>query len=154
MEITITKCYVELENIKDKEYEKKYDQYSINLIHHFIHFNQETIERKLMLSSYIVTINNIENETINSINIFDDKTNKYENVGIIEDLTLFRIHSKYHLSTCTKKDKELSIRIVNYLWMDNKFSFENENPVDVQCGFSLNHKFEIKSSPMKVWGDS
>ena len=49
MEITITKCYVELENIKDKEYEKKYDQYSINLIHHFIHFNQETIEPKFFL---------------------------------------------------------------------------------------------------------
>ena len=40
MEIIITKCYVEFESKKDLELEKKYDQHSINLIHHFIYFNQ------------------------------------------------------------------------------------------------------------------
>ena len=154
MEIIITKCYVELESKEDLEWqkEKNYDQYSSNFVHHFIHFNLETVERKLKLSSAKVTINNIEEEYPSKyIKVFDDKTNKYEYVGDVADLNDYPIHSKFHLSTCTKKDKELSIRIVDYLW-DNKFSFDNENPVDVQCGFSLNHKFEIKSSPMKRWG--
>ena len=44
MEITITKCYIEFESKKDLELEKQFDQHSINLIHHFIHFNQETVE--------------------------------------------------------------------------------------------------------------
>ena len=99
-----------------------------------------------------MTLNNIDELPSNEISIFDDTTNKYENVGVTEHLCDYPIHSKFHCSTCTKKDKELSIRIVDYLW-DNKFSFGNENPVDVQCGFSLNHKFEIKSSSMKRWGD-
>ena len=153
MEITITKCYVELESLKDLELEKKYDQYSINLIHHFIHFNQEKVERKLKVTTSIVTLGNIDKLYSKGISIFDDTTNKYEDVGTIEELCDYHIHSKYHCTTCTKKDKELSIRIVNYLW-DNKCRFDNENPVDVQCGFSLNHKFEIKSSPMRRWGDS
>jgi len=152
MEIIITKCYVEFESKKDLELEKQFDQHSINLIHHFIHFNQETVERKLKLTSCVVTINNIEKSSSTGIDVFDDETNKYEYVGDTESLCDYPIHSKGHDSTCTKKDKELSIRIVDYLW-DNKFSFNNKSPVDVQCGFSLNHKFEIKSSSMKRWGD-
>ena len=152
MEIIITKCYVELESKKDLELEKQFDQHSIKLIHHFFHFNHEKVERKLKLTSCIVTINNIDKHPSDDISIFDNKTNKYEYVGDTETLCDYPIHSKFHCSTCTKKDKELSIRIVDYLW-NNKFSFKNENPVYVQCGFSLNHKFEIKSSSMKRWRD-
>ena len=99
-----------------------------------------------------MTLGNIDKLYSNGIDIFDDTTNKYEYVGTTEELCVYSIHSKFQCSTYTKKDKELSIRIVDYLW-DNKCRFENENPVDVQCGFSLNHKFEIKSSSMKRWGD-
>ena len=156
MEIIITKCYVELESKEDLEWlkEENYDQSSINYVRHFIHFNLETVERKLKLSSAKVTINNIEEEyPSEDIYIFDNKTNKYEYVGDVENLNDYPIHSKFQLSTCTRKDKELSIRIADYLW-DNKFTYYNENPVDVQCGFSLNHKFEIKSSRMRVWANS
>ena len=153
MEIIITKCYVELESKEDLEWQKEhnFDQYSIDRVEHFIHFNLETVERKLKLTSTKETINNIEKYPSKYIEVFDDKTNKYEYVGNVEDLNDYPIHSKFQASTCTRKDKELSIRIVDYLW-DNNFTFYNENPVDVQCEFSLNHKFEIKSSPMKRWG--
>ena len=119
MEIIITKSEV------------KVDDYNI---YHTLYFKHNGEDRKMRLKCYDYT----DNTLYHYIHIYNNKEEIYEYVGNVFNLW----DDSEEETDCSKKDKELSMKIVWEL-REEGFSFEGEDRIDYQCSFELPKKLEI-----------
>ena len=119
MEIIITKSEV------------KVDDYNI---YHTLYFKHNGEDRKMRLKCYDYT----DNTLYHYLYIYNSKEEIYEYVGNVFNLW----DDSEEETECSKKDKELSMKIVWEL-REEGFSFEGEDRIDYQCNFNLPHKLEL-----------